>query len=59
MNFKQMKKKLKKVESVKKEEVACEIECSPIVKIVKLTVDLGREDLNLLRDKINEIIKSK
>lgn len=40
-----------------------EIKPDPVEAIVKsinkLEIDLGREDLNLLRDKINEIIESK
>lgn len=49
-----MKKKVEKVESVSEEKVCTEA-CSK--KIAKLDIDFGRVDLNLLRDKINEIIE--
>lgn len=60
-----MKKKVKKEESVKEIGVppvgtgsapeVCTKVCTK--KIDKLEIDLGRGDLNLLRDKINEIIE--
>lgn len=30
---------------------------SPVLKMTSLTLDFGREDLNLMRDKINELIE--
>ena len=47
----------KKIETkVEKIEKACE--CPEVTKVTisPLTADFGREDLNTLRDKINEII---
>lgn len=41
-----------KAEEVEEEEVEVEIEL-----VAPITTDFGREDLNLLRDKINEIAK--
>lgn len=40
----------------KKEEIKEEVK--KCVKINKLDVDFGRGDLNLMRDKINEIIEN-
>lgn len=63
-----MKKKVKKVESVKKVKFPAEdfeasgtdfVEEVPVVKelgIGLLTDDFGRGDLNLMRDKLNEVI---
>lgn len=49
-----MIKKIKKEES---EPVVTEIDNTTVTHgIDKLEIDLGREDLNTLRDKINEII---
>lgn len=50
-----MKKVIKKkVEKV----VEPVVEVSQVTKIGKLEIDLGRGDLNLMRDKINEIIET-
>lgn len=50
-----MKKTTKKV---KEEVVATLGQATPKARISELTGDFGREDLNLLRDKLNEVIKS-
>ena len=39
----------------KKEDVIADVELKE-AEIARLDVDFGREDLNLMRDKINEII---
>lgn len=56
---KEIKKKIVKVKkAVKKEKVEKKIDVEEIKHTIGLLeIDLGRDDLNLMKDKINEIIK--
>lgn len=50
-------KKIK--EEIKVKEINNTVEIKTCSKVEKLDYDFGRGDLNLMRDKINEIIESK
>lgn len=51
-----MKKLTKRPHAPLEEEVVEVMEEAPALKVTPLTAEFGREDLNLLRDKLNELI---
>ena len=53
-----MKKVIKKIKEVKKLEAECnKVMCEQRVLIAETNENLGREDLNTLASKVNEIIR--
>lgn len=58
--MKKIKKEVKEIEVIKVEETGSPTVVKSIVieKILPITQEFGNGDMNALRDKINEIIKS-
>jgi len=55
---KTIKKTTKKAELAEIELPVCETMCNKKVEIALISEEMGREDLNLLAKKINEVINS-